>query len=345
MLLLWYIIKASKGRENLTMTKEMELFTKAIEDYIHNHEAIGTSEHTVRAYKTHLYRFRDFLIENGLGDNAPDKTAVKAWRDSLLESGLKATSVKRYIADVGIFFGKAIDDETLDISVNPVTKGMIPRTKAEERRPYSKKLTPDQVAMLYRNNMPVGYKACLWERNYALVVLLLTSGLRNEEAASLTLRDIDFEHKEIIVRHGKGDKVRFPELSPIAETALKLYLTSGFRPESAGLDEPLFGSMYGGAWRGMVTRNILYTVNTHVRLVTGVDNLRCHDLRHICARDDLNAGMGIEELATKLGHAQITTTQRYCGKLEHRRQRSEISRIFEEQRIQTQRNRYLLGEI
>ena len=327
------------------MTQAMTTLTKAIDDFIANHEAIGTAEHTIRAYRSHVERFRDFLISDGLGDEMPNRLAVRAWRDSLVASGLKPTTIKRYLGDVGIFF-KWLCGEDMDAGVesNPVNAHDMPRTKAEERRPYSKKLTPEQVAMLFKNDAPAEYSATFWPRNYAMITLLLTSGLRNNELASLTLADIDFEYKEINVRHGKGDTTRFVDLAPVAESALRLYLASGFRAERIRDDEPLFGTNYGGKWSALTTRAILNIVNEHVRKVTGVDDMRCHDLRHICARDDLNSGMSIEELSSKLGHSLITTTQRYSGKLEHRRERSEISLIANEQRIWTERNNFMLKE-
>lgn len=327
------------------MTQAMTTLTNAIDEFIANHEAIGTTEHTVRAYRSHMERFRDFLIADGLDAEMPNRAAVRAWRDDLVASGLKPTTIKRYLGDVGIFF-KWLCGEDMDVGVgaNPVNAHDMPRTKADERRPYSKKLTPDQVAALFRNDPPENYSALYWPRNYALVTLLLTSGLRNNEVASLTLSDVDFEHREITVRHGKGDKMRFVDLAPVAESALKLYLASGFRPERISHDAPLFGTNYGGKWSALTTRAILNLVNEHVCKVTGVSDMRCHDLRHICARDDLNSGMSIEELSSKLGHSLITTTQRYSGRLECRRERSEISVIAAEQRVWAERNNHMLKE-
>ena len=53
----------------------------------------------------------------------------------------------------------------------------------------------------------------------------------------------------------------------------------------------------------------------HVKAVTGVPNIRTHDLRHVGARLDLNSGMAQEELQAKLGHASPAITQVYSGKL------------------------------
>ena len=75
-----------------------------------------------------------------------------------------------------------------------------------------------------------------------------------------------------------------------------------------------------------------------MKSVTGVDDIRSHDLRHVGARLDLNSGMSIEELQSKLGHESVSTTQIYSGKLTSRKKRRMTKIVLEEKDRQAQRN-------
>ena len=79
-------------------------------------------------------------------------------------------------------------------------------------------------------------------------------------------------------------------------------------------------------------------VESHVFAVTGVHNIRSHDLRHVGARLDLNSGMDHYALQSKLGHANPQTTQIYSGKLMARVGRSSAKEVIAERDYQAQRN-------
>ena len=83
-------------------------------------------------------------------------------------------------------------------------------------------------------------------------------------------------------------------------------------------------------------------VERHVYAITGVHSVRTHDLRHVGARLDLNNGMTFEELQAKLGHANFGTTQRYSGKLVHRRRRQSARLVYDERARQATRNAEIL---
>ena len=278
------------------------------------------------------------------------------WRDNLQESGLSRQTISMYLSNMHRIFESVSDEELGDLRFyekNPASKRLYPDVSKDEKRPYDEILTDEQVLKLWENK-PVsgrGLKPVYWPRNYAIVVLLLSTELRNKEVLDLTVNDLDFEYEEIQVRHGKGDKYRCVDFPKIAQTAIKLYLKSGIRPEGLSDDDYLFGTdhpggqgVFGhtGVWKRGTMTWLSKVVNCHVRNVTGVDMVGTHDLRHVGARLDLHNGMRAEELQAKLGHSNITTTQIYSGKLGANRKRVTARRVYEERDIQAARNEMML---
>lgn len=97
--------------------------------------------------------------------------------------------------------------------------------------------------------------------------------------------------------------------------ALRHYLASGIRPDDLPDTAPLFDTLRSGEWKAGTKQWLSELVERHVRSVTGVPDIRSHDLRHVGSRLDLNSGMPENELQAKLGHASPITTQRYSGRL------------------------------
>lgn len=332
-----------------------EKYEKACNEYLRNAKAVGNSETTLKNYQRRLYMFGEFWKSRYLPAepiNDPSIEDVKAWRDSLLDSGVKATSCKQYLNELRYFFAAMSDPELEEERLylkNPVTKRIIPKTSREDARPYDILLTEEQVIKLWQNNKSaMKRRNDMWVRNYAIVVLLLTSEIRNGELLALTPADLDWENSEITVEKGKGNKFRIVDFSEIAQSAIALYLMSGIRPEYAKDTDPLFGTSADEngrntkEWHKGTTQWLSQLVERHVRNVTGVSGIRTHDLRHVGSRLDLNYGMSFAALQSKLGHSSVTTTQIYSGKLLARRQRRATAEVFAEREKQTEYNLNLI---
>lgn len=301
-----------------------EKFDRICAEYLANRTATGASEKTITAYTKQLKVFSLWLEQAGLTAD-PVFQDIAAWRDGMLSEGLSANTIKQYMTCVKRLFEYGVAFGHYDTV--PVNRYLVPTNKAE-KRPYDQILTDQQVTLLWQDQK--AGRTRHWPRSYAVVVLILTTGLRNAEVLALTPRDVDFSRREITVRHGKGDKYRIVDFPALTETALRAYLASGLRPADLPDDAPLFGS-YGEpkqkspgkerVWKPFTPQWLSAMVERHVYDLTGVSGVRTHDLRHICARLDLNTGMPIEELQAKLGHEQITTTQIYSGRLAPRRGR------------------------
>lgn len=332
--------------ENATYKK----FCAATQEYLLNLEATGAAPITVDLYSRHLAAFADFIFENDIRYEM-GYPVVQAYRDSLINRNLKMTTVRQYLKELRSFFEWASDlslGKSRWYDVNPVSKRLIPDGRKSEKRPYDVILNDDDIMKLWRNIPPRTHAktAPFWDRNYAVVILILTTGIRNQELLALTPKDLNWKDEEITIVHGKGDKFRIVDFPLIAQTAIKLYLASGLRPDWAKDDEPLFGTqtdktglkVVKSVWNRGTPQWLSNLVEKHVYLVTEVSYVRTHDLRHLCARIDLNGGMSLEELQSKLGHESIATTQLYSGKLAPRKYREEAKRIYEERDFQAHRN-------
>lgn len=332
------------------LTLQTNKFLCATQKYLKNLEISGASPKTVRNYSDFLKEFYDFLCKNNLEENDPTYTTIFSWRDYLFKKNTMSTVCQK-LKVLKMFFAWATDEglqEEKYYNYNPVASSLFPKMRKTNLRPYDMLLTDEQVIQLFANNPPPNYKITFWPRNYAIIVLLLTTEIRNSELRDIKLYDVDFENSQLYVEHGKGDKFRIVEIPLLAQTAIKIYLESGFRPKNLKDTDYLFGKIRrpidknNPQWEKGRDNWLSQIVENHVYSITGVSNITSHDLRHVGARIDLNSGMRIEELQAKLGHSNPVTTQIYSGKIMPRGSRESAKKVIEEQQIQAQRNNEIL---
>lgn len=327
----------------------VEKLEKAAKSYLSDIAGIGASPRTIENYTKRLSYFIEFYASQNPTED-PKAEDCRAWRDSLFARELKASTVRQFLCELRYFFSWCCDSELGEeriYSRNPVTKRMLPKV---EKRPYDIVLSDEDVKKLWENKSPCGAATHTWARNYAIIILLLTSEIRNGELLDLTPADINFEYGELIVERGKGNKFRCIDVPEIALTAIKIYLASGLRPDYATNSDPLFGTeaehkMRGERnscrWHRGTTAWLSALVERHIRNVTGVSGVRSHALRHVGARLDLNSGMRAEALQAKLGHASLPTTQIYSDKLMSRRGRLSAAEVMAAREAQAEENRRL----
>ena len=145
------------------------------------------------------------------------------------------------------------------------------------------------------------------QRNKALIIFALNTGLRVAELAALRWRDVTIRDRKgtAIVRKGKGSKQRAVPLNYEARAALELV---GDR-EHAGSDSYVFMSERKG--QAMTPRGIRSVVESFAKL-SGLDDLSCHVLRHtFCHNLSKTPGVGLADVARIAGHESIETTRRY----------------------------------
>lgn len=331
----------------------IEKFDAAVQSYLSDAKYRGVSDITYGNYKRRLALFREFWTANCDTQKDPSANEVKAWRNALLDGGCKPSTVTQYLMELRYFFNYACDKEIYTAGepykTNPVNQRLAPKV---QKKPYDNLMDDEAVAMLWDKKNYCSIK------NYAIIILLLCTKMRNKELIALTMNDLDFESEEIYIRHGKGDKFRIVEFDSMAQSAVKMYLESKCRPKGLPDDAPLFGNtsekgVFGGSysgkseWHSYTSAGLSTLVERQVRMITGVPNIRTHDLRHIGSRIALNSRtVSLEELQAELGHSSMNTTQIYSGRLVlGKRNKESVQRLLEEKRLQTEQNEQYLERI
>lgn len=247
------------------------------------------SAHTVKTYMNILSCFTGRLT---VPITDVTRKAMGEYVDYLLRKRLSPKTIICHLQTIRLFFDYVINEEELDMA-NPVTKISIRLPK-----PLPRHLKDDQMTKLLRAVKDV--------RDRAMFMVMLRCGLRVEEVAHLTVDAIDLPRSRLFVANGKGAKDRVVYLSKDAGLSLEAYLkirSSKFR------NLFLVGK---GRVKGtpISVRGIQKRIEYYAAL-TGID-VSCHSLRHTFATQLLNADADLSSIQDLLGHAHVTTTQRYC---------------------------------
>lgn len=150
------------------------------------------------------------------------------------------------------------------------------------------------------------------QRNYAILALLFSTGLRVSELCSMN-RDLDTSKDEFSIR-GKGEKIRLVFLSDTARTAIREYLAS-----RTDMDEALFVQEgpsrvkreHNNESLRLTSRSVERVVK-QIAIEAGISKkVSPHTIRHSFATDLLRNGADIRSVQMMLGHSNIATTQIY----------------------------------
>lgn len=287
-------------------------FECAAEAYLNSCRASGLRSDTLQNYSAVLRRFGESLIGENLLDREPSPRDISSFKSAISESGAKQSTITQYMNILREAFAWM---EGMGYIKSSPCIPVIMKHSREPKNAYRNLLTPAEIAKLYEKNRASGCTRELWARNRAIVIMLLTGGVRNTELRELNPNDIDWEHGRVFVRDGKGGKARDVAFPSVAAEAVREYLASGPRPALLSGDFPLFGSLNDGAWCPFTRQGLSMLVERHVRLVTGHAGVRSHALRHASASFMLSSGMSLEDIQVLLGHTNVAVTQRYAEQL------------------------------
>jgi len=187
------------------------------------------------------------------------------------------------------------------ISVNPVSSISSPKSG----RSLPKGLSVEQVDRLL---CPPSISSPLIQRNYTMLQLLYSTGMRVSELVSLPITGINLSSCFIRVT-GKGDKERLIPFGIPAQNALSDYLDSSRSLIMKGRrSNTLFVSNRG---RGMTRLRFWQIIKEAARTAGIRKNISPHSLRHSFATHLLTHGADLRSVQMMLGHSDITTTQIY----------------------------------
>jgi integrase/recombinase XerC len=275
-----------------------------LEDYTaYLRDERNLSPHTVRAYEREVAQFVEFAgTEMGCGGpRVVGPNVVRAYLAHLHSRRLARVSTQRALAAVRTYF-RFLGREG-EVDANPAR--VVPTPRVPKKLPEV--VTAPQLAELFEAipATPAG------RRDRAALELLYAAGLRAAELVGLDLDDVDLTRRFARVR-GKGGKERLLPFGREAGKALRSYLPdrAAWRAQANAptAGEPLFVNQRGGRLSDRSLRRIL---NAAVRRVALVHRLHPHTLRHAFATHLLEAGMDLRAIQELLGHASLSTTQRY----------------------------------
>ncbi|MBD5584133.1 MAG: tyrosine-type recombinase/integrase [Clostridia bacterium] len=257
---------------------------------------------TLRTYINGVKAFLGFLRQTGM---TPSRQAIMAFRDSLT-GNLKATTCQTYMSGVRRFFAWLSDNGLM--TVNPASGVKSPKVKKDFRKDaLTQSQAQDLLASVDRNSLT-------GKRDYAMLALMLTCGLRDCEVARARisdLRTIGGQSALMVWGKGRDSADEAVKLAGPVEAAIRAYLHERGETDK---DLPLFASASNrnAAGAPLTTRSISRLIKTRLQAI-GLDSerLTAHSLRHSCATLARLAGASREEVQATLRHASSETTAIY----------------------------------
>ena len=165
-----------------------------------------------------------------------------------------------------------------------------------------------EISYLTIEEMSRLIKAAQNQRDFTILVLFCKTGMRAQELLDLNIGDINFERREIIVRHGKGDKARMIDFDEQTDRVLRTYLGMTKR----GVNSSLFVSRERNKYResNRLGYKALFTMVRNTGKKVGL-TVHPHMLRHSFACAWVANESDVFNLQTVLGHTDIAMTRRY----------------------------------
>jgi integrase/recombinase XerC len=273
----------------------------------------NASAHTVRAYESDVTQFLDQVAAAAgmktadLDPGRLDRAAIRAFLGDLHARGQSSATAARKLAAIRTFLRYLRREGTIDadpaaLISTPKTDVRIPAHLSEEDM---EKLVSAPAA-----DSPLG------RRDRAMLELFYASGLRVSELVGLDVDDVNLSAKMVRVL-GKGGKPRIVPFNTSTASAVRAYLKDreaiirgqgGRERRPSRPSSPLFVNYRGGR---LTVRSVDRLVRRYVARSSTRLGISPHALRHSFATHLLQRGADLRAIQELLGHARLTTTQRY----------------------------------
>jgi integrase/recombinase XerC len=265
----------------------------------------NVSINTIGAYRDDLESFVGFLCNDyfTMGRDQielgrVDHLAIRSYLAHLSRRKLARASIARHLSALRSFFKYLVREGAVE--ANPARTVSSP--KREKHLPSV--MQPADVALLLEQP---DTSTTLGLRDAAWMELLYASGLRISELTGIDIDDLELRAKLVKV-HGKGSKERIVPFGGKAEEALRAYLA--VRGElCADADEQAVFVNYRG--QRITTRSVRRLFDGYLRKAALRAGISPHTMRHSFATHLLNAGADLRGIQELLGHASLSTTQKY----------------------------------
>ena len=270
---------------------------EAFRRYLESLRQENASPHTLRNYEMDLMQLATALgSETEIGQI--DLHALRRWMSGLYEQDLSAVTIRRKLAAVRSMYKFLVREGS--VAANPAKLLRIPKVP----KALPSVITAEQANRLIDGVGEDKLERPFPERDLALFEVLYGCGLRISELVGLNLDDIDHSERWLLVR-GKGRKERQVPFGQKAAAAMRRYI--GVRKAKIG-EMALFVNFRGTR---LTSRGVHGIVRMYAICLAEDSSLHPHSLRHAYATHLLSDGADLRAIQELLGHAQLSTTQKY----------------------------------
>ena len=272
-------------------------------DYLTYERNVSTN--TVSAYRDDLESFIAFLCNDyftmgrdQLELRKVDHLTIRAYLAHLSRRKLARASVARHLSALRSFFKWLVREGAVE--ANPARTVATPK---RERHLPAVLQTSDVALLLEQPDMtvPLGIRDAAW------LELLYASGLRIGEVVRIDIDDLELRARLVKV-HGKGSKERIVPFGTTAEKAVRAWLAVRGDLVRDPDEQAVFVNYRG---ERITTRSIRRLFDGYLRAAALRSGTSPHTLRHSFATHLLNAGADLRGIQELLGHASLSTTQKY----------------------------------
>jgi len=263
---------------------------------LHLRNEKNVSPHTERSYRSDLEQLADFLGDRDLAGIGHQD--LRQFLGHLITGKVKKSSLARKLSAIRAFF-KYLNREGI-VPGNPAR--LIATPKQDKRLPSV--LTVDDTVRLM--NSPEGGAVTVL-RDRAVLETLYSTGIRASELIGINFEDINRNDHLIRIR-GKGRKER---IVPVGSKALAAIDAYAARKNDKAKDEKDESVFTGPSGKRLTVRTVQRILGNYRKILGLSQKASPHTLRHSFATHLLESGADLRAIQELLGHASLSTTQRY----------------------------------
>jgi integrase/recombinase XerD len=291
------------GYQDQGRSKGSEPFQDAVPgffDYLRKER--GLSERSVVLYQATLRVFEKYLREIGMGELQSLSPVILSGFFTERSDGLSKTSIKNRCGMLRVFLRYLHREQIVGRDLGPTLDS--PRIYRLSSVPRS--ISWDEVRRMLEG---VDRRTPGGKRDYAILLLLVTYGLRGREIAAFTVDDIDWRRERLRVPERKANHSTAYPLSPIVGEAILDYLQHG-RPKTS--ERSIFFRTLAPC--KPMTCSGVSSRASHYLKKAGIPVSRpgSHTLRHTCVQRLVDSDFSLKAIGDYVGHQSPASTQIYA---------------------------------
>jgi integrase/recombinase XerD len=281
-------------------SERLVTLAQAFEEFCEDKAANNLAPKTIANYRQSY----EYFVASEFDDCDDDfdikelfKVHIEQWKLSMVDSEMRISTINHYLRDVRAFLYWCMDDDRK--SIEPALK--IALVKGQESLP--KIYTDKEVEVLLQK--PINQKDWIEWRTWAIVNWVVGTGNRASTVCNIKIGDLDFQHKEVALRHTKSKEAQKIPMSSGVISVMNEYIKKCRK--GCKHNDWLFPS-YGNeqlSYEGLAQAFRRYCIER------GVGRTSIHGLRHYFATDWIRSGGRGDNLQKLLGHSTYDMTQNY----------------------------------